>query len=182
MFRQVCSVLTDKDVGYERVRLWWVPRNLSPDLSEIKLICIWSKTTERGKTKGAPNENAYRGVCGMSGGPYYELVTTMNSTRAAAKYHNPKMFDGLPDSNLKVLDKAPYGSWIVAPILNRKKPPKVVGCLSADFQYPVKGAMRDDWAKQADSLTFQRHALELAADILQPLLLVYRYKNDFVLK
>lgn len=174
IMRVVCECLLES-CGFRRIRLWWIPKVSS---EKIGLVCIWSLTDKDSRFGRKPRANAYRGVAAHIGSPYYDLVHAMSASPPAARYHNVSMFDA-PDENFELLDKKKNGSWMVVPILGstKKDSPRarVVGCLSGDMQYPMaNGEIADDWDKEPQRHAFQRYALELAADVLSPLVRLYR--------
>lgn len=176
ILRVVCESLLDSS-WFRRIRLWWVPKEeQQPD---IGLICIWSLTRADSCFSNKARKNAYQGVAAHKGSPYYDLVHAMSALPPTARYHNVNMFHE-PDENFELLDKKKNGSWMVVPILATSKPEskkaaKVIGCLSADMQHPLpNGEIADDWDKMPERHAFQRYALELAADVISPLIRLYR--------
>jgi hypothetical protein len=169
IMQAVCESLLAR-CGFRRIRLWWTPKELEPD---VGLLCIWSLTRADSRFGRKPRRNAYQGVAAHKGSPYYDLVHAMSASPPMARYHNVTMFRE-PDENFELLDKKEDGSWMVVPILGSPRA-RVLGCLSGDMQYPTAdGKIADDWDLKPERHAFQRYALELAADVLSPLVRIYR--------
>jgi NAD-dependent SIR2 family protein deacetylase len=105
------SSLVQPSIGLTRVRLWTGREEayaISASVCRPDSVC--------GRKKPV---NGYVKVSCGSDDPYVAYTAARYANDSHARHQHQSMFDG-PDRNQTVLDKAPDGNWIVAPIVRRR--------------------------------------------------------------
>ena len=163
LIRTIMKSLTHPSCGIARVRLW---EFIKGDNEKPKFKCIYSYTTEAAKVKGKQLENAYEGIETPASDTYCSYTISRSKENPAALIQHKSMF-GEVDSNSEDLDKDPDGTWTVCPIIRRND---ILGFISADNHFPSNGTKGTMTFKEKpiseNQSSFQRHCIELVADIL----------------
>jgi hypothetical protein len=157
IIRALLDSLLHPSCGLARVRLW----RQDDDAQSGSYVITDSLTLREATSAKKRRVNAYVGTECHESDVFCQYTIGRAKVEPLAVWQNSSMF-GVVDRNTVELDKDPEGSWIVGPIVARKR---LLGFVSADTHYRGKERRWDE-----DTRVFQCRAVDVITDILASLL------------